>query len=67
MVAGTILAGIDVRNLQRENNNLDGEKEEYPYNKEQIRMIDLYSRFEKTLESAERYVELNYEEDSMEI
>lgn len=64
MVAGTILAGIDVRNLQRENNNLDGEKEEYPYNKEQIRMIDLYSRFEKTLESAERYVELNYEEEN---
>lgn len=41
--------------------------EKYPYNKEQIRMIDVYSRFEKTLEDAERYVELNYEEDSMEM
>ena len=64
MVAGTILAGIDVRNLQRENNNLDGEKEEYPYNKDQIRMIDLYSRFDKPLAAAERYVELNYEEEN---
>ena len=27
-------------------------------------MIDLYSRFEKTLEDAERYVELNYEEEN---
>lgn len=68
MVAGAILGGIDVRNLQRENNNLDGEKEEYPYNKEQIKMIDLYKRFENTIEKAENYIEINYEqENSMEM
>lgn len=68
VVAGVILAGIDVRNLQRENNNLDGEKEEYPYNKEQIKMIDLYDIFENTLQKAEQYMEINYEqEDNMEI
>lgn len=30
-IAGTIFGGINLRNLQRENNNLDGELEKYPY------------------------------------
>ena len=63
VVAGAILGGIDVRNLQRENNKLDGEKEEYPYNKEQIKMINAYKNFESTIQKAEQYVELNYEQE----
>lgn len=63
IVAGVILGGIDVRNLQRENDNLNGEMEEYPYNREQIKMIDSYKKFENTLEDLERYVELNYADD----
>lgn len=66
MVAGTILGGIDLRNLRRENGNLSGEKEEYPYNKEQIKLIDSYHKFERTLEDLERYAELNYSEFSNE-
>lgn len=63
VVAGAILGGIDVRNLQRENNKLDGEKEEYPYNKEQIKMINVYKNLESTIQKAEQYVELNYEQE----
>ena len=40
MVASSILGGIDLRNLQRENDKIDGEKEIYPYTNEQIKMID---------------------------
>lgn len=58
-VAGTILGGIDLRNLQREHNNLDGEIEEYPYNKEQIKMIDTYYNLQKRLDKLEEYVETN--------
>ena len=63
VVAGAILGEIDVRNLQRENNKLDGEKEEYPYNKEQLKMINAYKRFENTIQKAEQYLELNYEQE----
>lgn len=64
MVAGSILGGIDIRNLQREDKNLEGEKEEYPYSKEQIKMIDLYNRLENTMEKAEQYIDINYEQES---
>jgi len=63
-VAGTILAGIDLRNLQRENNNLTGAKEEYPYNDKQLKMIDLFNRLENTMEKAEQYIELNYDQEN---
>lgn len=63
VVVGAILGGIDVRNLQRENNKLDGEKEGYPYNKEQIKMINVYKKLENTIQKAEQYVELNYEQE----
>ena len=67
-VAGAILGGIDLRNLQRENNKLEGIIEEYPYNDEQIKMINTYKRFENTIEKAEQYIELNYnQEDDMEM
>lgn len=72
MVAGTILGGIDLRNLRRENENLGGEKEEYPYNEEQIKLIDVYNKFEDTLDKLEQFAELqntefNYEGDCQEM
>lgn len=57
MVAGTILAGIELRNTWRDNGKLEGEKEIFPYNKEQIKMIDKYNRMQETLEKIEWYVE----------
>lgn len=41
MIAGTILGGIDLRNFQRDLGNLNGEEEPFPYNEEQIKMIDI--------------------------
>lgn len=66
-VASGILAGIDIRNIQRENNNLDGELEQYPFNEEQIRMIDKYKSMENTLDIIERYAEINCQEDEIEM
>lgn len=57
LVAGTILGGIDLRNLQRENNNLDGEFEKYPYTQEQIDLVNRYNRLQNTLEKINNYVE----------
>lgn len=68
MVASSILGGIDLRNLQRENDKIDGEKEIYPYTNEQIKMIDRYSRLQETVDIIEQYAEQNFsEEDEMEI
>ena len=65
MVAGTILGGIELRNLQRENGKLDGEKEVFPYNKEQIKLIDRYNKLQETIDKMEQYAEqnLNCDED----
>ncbi len=63
MVAGTILAGIDLRNLQRENNNLSGEKEEYPYSVEQIKLIDRYIELENEQDMLENQYEESDEEE----
>lgn len=57
MVAGTVLAGIELRNTWRDNGKLEGEKEIFPYNKEQIKMIDKYNRMQETLEKIEWYAE----------
>lgn len=68
MVAGAILGGIEIRNFQRQNNNLDGEKEVFPYNAEQIKMIDKYNRLQETIDKIEEYAEQNFsEEDEFEI
>ena len=68
MVASSILGGIDLRNLQRENGKIDGEKEIYPYTNEQIKMIDKYSRLQETVDIIEQYAEQNFsEENEMEI
>ena len=68
MVASSILGGIDLRNLQRENDKIDGEKEIYPYTNEQIKMIDRYSRLQETVDIIEQYAEQNFsEENEMEI
>ena len=61
MVAGSILGGIQLRNVWRENGKLDGEKEVFPYNEKQIEMIDRYNRLEDTMDRLMKYAELIYE------
>lgn len=64
MVAGSILGGIQLRNIWRKNGKLlDGEKEEFPYNEEQIKMIDKYNRLERTLDKLEYYAEFIFEDE----
>lgn len=63
MIAGTILGGIQLRNLWRENGKLDGEKEEIPYNEKQIKMIDKYNRLEETLDKLVYYAEYIFEDE----
>ena len=58
-IAGVILAKVELRNIQREHNNLDGEIEEYPYTENQIKMIDDYKELENMLEEIDNYVENN--------
>ena len=68
LLASAKIGGITLRNLQRENNNLDGNIEEYPYTKEELEMIDKFGEITKKQEIIEEYVELNYtEEDEEEI
>lgn len=62
MVAGTILGGIQLRNLWRENGKLNDEKEVFPYNENQIKMINKYQRLEETLENLEYYAEFYFED-----
>jgi len=63
IVAGTILGGIQLRNIWRENGKLDGEKEEFPYSEKQIQMIDKYNRLQKTLDKLEYYAEFVFEDE----
>ena len=66
LVASAKIGGMALRNLQRENNNLDGDIEEYPYTKEELEMIDKFGEITKKLEIIEEYVELNYTEEDEE-
>lgn len=63
MVAGTIIGGIDLRNFQRELGNLDGKEEQFPYNEEQLKMIDRYIELEHRQEELDNEIEENMEED----
>lgn len=63
MVAGSILGGIQLRNIWRKNGKLDGEREEFPYSKEQIELIDKYNRLEETLNKLEHYAEFIFEDE----
>lgn len=63
MVAGTIIGGIDLRNFQRELGNLNGNEEQFPYNEEQIKMIDRYIELEHRQEELDNEIETNMEED----
>lgn len=56
-VASSILGGIDLRNFQRELGNLDGEEEQFPYNEEQIKMIDRYIELEHRQEELDNDIE----------
>ena len=67
LVAGTILGGIELRNIWRENGKLEGEKEEFPYNEEQIEMIDRYNELQDILDQVECYAETNVFEDEEEL
>ena len=60
-VAGVILAGIDVRNLQRENGNLEGELEHSPFSKEQEKMIEEYTKLQNELEKEQQEMEIDIE------
>lgn len=62
MIAGTTLGGIDLRNFQRDLGNLNGEEEPFPYNEEQIKMIDRYIELEHRQEELENIVEDEMEE-----
>lgn len=66
LLASAKIGGIALRNLQRENNNLDGDIEEYPYSKEELKMIDKFGEITKKQEIIEEYVELNYTEEDEE-
>lgn len=57
IVAGTILGGIELRNIWRDNGKLEGEKEVFPYSEKQIKMIDQYNRLQETLDKVEWYAE----------
>jgi len=63
MVAGTILGGIDLRNFQRELGNFNGKEEEFPYNEEQIKMIDRYIELQSRQEELDNEIEENIEEN----
>lgn len=52
--AGTYLAGIDVRNKEREAGNLDGEVEKSPYKKSQEKMIREYTALQMELEKEQQ-------------
>lgn len=60
--AGAKVGGIALRNLQRENNNLDGDMEEYPYTESELKMIEEYNNIIKKQEILEEYMELYCEE-----
>ena len=66
LFASAKIGGIALRNLQRENNNLNGDIEEYPYTKEELEMIDKFSEITEKQEILEEYVELNYSEEDEE-
>lgn len=57
MVAGAIIGGIDLRNLQREFGSLKGNKEKIPYNEEQIKMIDRYTELQHRQEEIDNIIE----------
>lgn len=57
MVAGAIVGGIDLRNLQREFGSLKGKKEKIPYNEEQIKMIDRYTELQHRQEEIDNIIE----------
>lgn len=57
--AGTYLAGIDVRNKERELGELDGEMEKSPYSKSQEKMIREYTELQKEFEKTEKEFENN--------
>lgn len=55
--AEAYLAGMDLRNKQRENGNLDGNIEKSPYSKEQERLINEYTRLKAEYERLESKIE----------
>lgn len=57
IVAGAIVGGIDLRNLQREFGSLKGKKEKIPYNEEQIKMIDRYTELQHRQEEIDNIIE----------
>jgi len=56
--AGTYLAGIEFRNKERENGNLDGKLEKSPYSKLQATLIKEYAKLQKELEITEKELDI---------
>lgn len=63
MVAGTVIAGINLRNLQRKEKNLEGKLEKSPFSDEQEKMIDEYSNLRNELDALEREYEMDFDYD----
>ena len=64
IIAGTIVAGIHLRNIKNEEEKIELEKN--PYNEKQLDMINLYSMLEETKEKIQRYVDLYIVEEEEE-
>lgn len=63
LVAGSILGGIQLRNICRENGKLNDSKERIPYNEKQIEMIDQYNSLQNILDRLEYYAEYIFEDE----
>lgn len=57
--AGTYLAGIEVRNKEREAGNLDGKMEKSPYSKSQEKLIKEYTELQIEFEKTEKEMDNN--------
>lgn len=57
--AEAYLAGIDLRNMQMEIGNLEGEIEKSPYSREQEKLIDKFTKLEIEYENIEGKIEEN--------
>lgn len=59
-VAGNIVNGID---KQYNSSNINRKIEKYPFNEQELKLIDSYSRLNQSMEILENYIEHTYTED----
>lgn len=63
IVANNIVEGIDAQNLPYKGSAVNRPLEKYPYNSEEMKIIDSYSRLEKTSHVLENFIENNYSKE----